>query len=59
MVEEDPQVKIDFYHAEIARCEKMLSNPNFVQKAPAALVQQEQQKLAKFKELLYNLNGEH
>ncbi len=54
----DPQVKIAFYRAEIARCEKMLGNFNFVQKAPAALVQQEQQKLAKYQELLYNLTGE-
>lgn len=57
-VVEDPQVKADFYKAEIQRCEKMLANPGFVQKAPAALVKQEQEKLARFKELLYNLTGE-
>lgn len=58
VVEEDPRVKIDFYRAEIQRCEKMLGNPGFVNKAPKALVKQEQEKLANFKQLLYNLTGE-
>ena len=37
---------------EIARCEKMLSNPGFVNKAPKAKVEEEQQKLANYKEML-------
>ena len=32
---------------EIARCEGMLNNPNFVNKAPAAKVDAEKDKLAK------------
>ena len=57
-VVEDSHAKIAFYRAEIARCEKMLNNPGFVAKAPKTLVQQEQEKLANFKQLLYNLTGE-
>ena len=38
--------------SEIARCEKMLSNPGFVNKAPKAKVEEEQQKLANYKEML-------
>ena len=37
---------------EIARCEKMLSNPGFVNKAPKAKVEEEQQKLENYKEML-------
>ena len=33
---------------EIKRCESMLSNPNFVQKAPAQKVEQERKKLADY-----------
>ncbi len=40
---------------EIARSEGMLSNPKFVEKAPAALVEQERQKLEKNKQLLQEL----
>ena len=36
---------------EIARCEGMLQNPRFVDKAPAQKVAQEQEKLAKYKEM--------
>ena len=36
---------------EIARCEGMLNNPNFVNKAPAAKVDAEKEKLAKYKEM--------
>ena len=36
---------------EIARCEGMLSNPRFVDKAPASKVEQEKEKLAKYKEM--------
>ena len=38
--------------SEIARCEKMLSNPGFVNKAPKAKVEEEQKKLANYKEIL-------
>lgn len=38
--------------SEIARCEKMLSNPGFVNKAPKAKVEEEQQKLENYKEML-------
>ena len=37
---------------EVARGEKMLSNPGFVNKAPEAKVNEEKQKLAKYKEML-------
>ena len=37
---------------EIARCEGMLSNPNFVNKAPVAKVDAEKEKLAKYKEMM-------
>ena len=36
---------------EIARCEGMLKNPRFVDKAPAQKVAQEQEKLAKYREM--------
>ena len=36
---------------EIARCEGMLNNPNFVNKAPQAKVNAEKEKLAKYKEM--------
>ena len=38
--------------AEIERAEKMLSNPGFVNKAPAAKIQEEREKLEKYKEML-------
>ena len=37
---------------EVARSEKMLSNPGFVNKAPEAKVQQEKDKMADYKEKL-------
>ncbi|MBQ7372259.1 MAG: valine--tRNA ligase [Blautia sp.] len=37
---------------EIARCEGMLNNPNFVNKAPAAKVDAEKEKLQKYKEMM-------
>lgn len=40
---------------EISRSEGMLLNPKFVEKAPAALVEQERQKLEKNKQLLQEL----
>ena len=38
--------------SEIERCEKMLSNPNFVNKAPVQKVELEREKLASFKKKL-------
>ena len=42
---------------EIARAEKMLSNPGFVNKAPAQLVEAEKEKLATYRGLLTKLNA--
>ena len=41
---------------EIARCEGMLGNPNFVNKAPAAKVEAEKEKLQKYGEMLEKVN---
>ena len=38
--------------AEVARSEKILSNKGFIAKAPKAKIQEEQEKLAKYKEML-------
>ena len=37
---------------EVARCEKMLSNPGFVNKAPETKINEEKEKLANYKEML-------
>ena len=37
---------------EIARCEKMLSNPNFLNKAPEAKINEEKGKLESYKKQL-------
>ena len=39
---------------EVERCEKMLSNPGFVNKAPEAKVNEEKEKLEKYKAMLEN-----
>ena len=39
-------------HGEIKRCEGMLGNERFVSKAPAAKVQEEKDKLAKYQQML-------
>ena len=39
---------------EVERCEKMLSNPGFVNKAPEAKVNAEKEKLEKYKAMLEN-----
>ena len=41
--------------AEVERGEKMLSNPGFVNKAPESKIQEEQEKLAKYKEMLQRI----
>ena len=38
--------------AEVARSTKMLSNPGFINKAPEAKVQEEKDKMQKYKEML-------
>ena len=38
--------------AEVARAEKMLSNPGFVNKAPESKVNEEKEKLKKYKDML-------
>lgn len=38
--------------AEVSRCEKMLSNPGFVNKAPEKKIQEEKDKLEKYREML-------
>ena len=43
--------------AEIERCEKMLSNPNFINKAPKEKVELEQTKLANHKQSLADLTA--
>lgn len=43
--------------AEVLRGEKMLSNPGFVSKAPQAKIQEEKQKLEKYKQMLESVNS--
>ena len=52
---EKKQKDIAFLKAEIARCEGMLSNPRFVEKAPKEKVELERAKLESLKERLKNL----
>ena len=42
--------------SEVARCEKMLSNPGFINKAPKEKVQEEEEKLKNYKNLLKNVS---
>ena len=44
--------------ADVERTEKKLGNPNFVDKAPEAVVQKEKDKLAHAREALNNLNAQ-
>ena len=46
------EVYIPFELSEVARGEKMLSNPGFVNKAPESKINEEKAKLAKYKEML-------
>lgn len=46
---EEEQTKLK---AEVARCEKMLSNSGFVNKAPEKKIQEEKDKLEKYREML-------
>ena len=49
------EAQIDKVKFEVERSEKMLSNPRFVEKAPAALVESEKAKLAENKKSLETL----
>ena len=42
--------------SEVLRCEKMLSNPGFINKAPQAKIDEEKAKLEKYKEMLNKVN---
>ena len=42
--------------SEIERAEKMLSNEGFIKKAPKEKIQEEQEKLAKYKEMLHKIS---
>ena len=46
---QDEKTKLE---AEVARCEKMLSNPGFVNKAPEKKIQEEKDKLEKYRDML-------
>ena len=46
---QEEKSKIEF---EIQRCEKMLSNPGFINKAPKEKIDEEKEKLEKYKEML-------
>ena len=46
------EAEVKKLEAEVARGEKMLSNPGFVNKAPEAKVNEEKEKLAKYREML-------
>ena len=46
------ETEVKKLEAEVARGEKMLSNPGFVNKAPEAKVNEEKEKLAKYREML-------
>jgi valyl-tRNA synthetase len=45
--------------SEIKKAEAKLANPSFVDKAPAAVVQQEQARLADFAAMLQKLEAQH
>ena len=46
------ETEITKLESEVTRCNKMLSNPGFVNKAPEAKVNEEKEKLAKYEEML-------
>jgi valyl-tRNA synthetase len=52
------QKEVGRYQAEVGRIEKKLSNPNFVDKAPEAVVQKERDKLDEAKKALASLQAQ-
>jgi valyl-tRNA synthetase len=53
----DPAVEIVRLRKEVARAEGMLANPNFVERAPADVVEAEREKLARYRRELEALSG--
>lgn len=51
---QEEKIKLE---AEVERCEKMLSNPGFVNKAPEKKIQEEKDKLEKYKEMLQKVKN--
>jgi len=51
--------EIDRIQGEIKKAEAKLANPSFVDRAPAAVVQQEQARLADFAAMLQKLEAQH
>ncbi len=50
--------EIDRVQGEIGKCNGKLANPNFADKAPAAVVEQERKRLAEFSALVEKLTGQ-
>jgi len=50
--------EIERLQGEIRKCEAKLANESFVARAPAAVVEQERQRLAEFKQALRRLEGQ-
>ncbi|MEE0127477.1 MAG: valine--tRNA ligase [Clostridia bacterium] len=46
------EVEISKWESEVARCNKMLSNPGFINKAPESKINEEKEKLTKYEEML-------
>ena len=49
-------IMVERLKKEIARCQGMLGNPNFVNKAPEAKVNAEKEKLQKYEEMMEKVN---
>jgi valyl-tRNA synthetase len=53
----DAAAEIERLRNEVARAERMLANPNFVERAPADVVEAEREKLARYRRELEALSG--
>ena len=51
---QEEKIKLE---AEVARCEKMLSNPGFINKAPQAKIEEERNKLETYKAMLNKIEN--
>jgi valyl-tRNA synthetase len=56
-VDGDPAAEIERLRKEVARAEGMLANPNFIERAPADVVDAERAKLARYRRELEALTG--